>query len=633
MMEKQKGAIYMIKRYKLSILCLLCICFCACFLNASAAPSYTISDYQIHADIDKSAVMKVEENITFYDCESLSFDSDILQDYSYDADQDGTPETYAYEISNIRVEGAEYTSSYENGAHRLHLTLKEANANIIIHYQVRFRRFNAEDANIFLYQLISPNHTGTIKNFNASITLPNRPDTGFDVYQSDQSHNRLGALNATVSDKTIQIASTEALKPGTGIMVFANLRNFFFNYSHPLTLHLFFSLFSILIVMGSYFGIIHSNRFHKKDMLKETFPMKEIEMGTLGYILDGIVDEADIISILIEWANQNYIQIRDENQTISLVIINELPQNAKPYEHHLFDLIFTQYTMVTIDQLKTRNLKKQMLAIEKEIFAAQEQKGRNSIYANTSYLWQLLSAPAICIPLALTMFACIYEQQYQFTRSLIYAAVCAGIIYVNCVPWIWLLKKRWRLSKSTQDVYRVLTMLINFICGALLYRYLLINQTPVVYAAINFVLTLLFACIIIFMDRRTFYGRNLYMRLLSLRQFIRTANSEQLTTYLYDNPYYFEDMLPYAWIFDITDIWGKKFTSIPLDAPVWYFHANADAHSTIYWMRALDNSLNAIKNTLYYDGTANKKTKLFQKDAKEKKQAKAKHKHRKTYNE
>ena len=614
MSVKQKGAMHMRKKIKISLIGFLCFCFCACFFSASAAETYTISNYQIHADIDKSAVMKVEENITFRDCDSLSFDKEILQDYSYDADQDGTPEIYAYEISNIRVEGADYTSSYENGAHRLHLTLKENDANIIIHYQVRFRRFDAEDANIFLYQLISPNHSGTIENFSASITLPNRPDTGFDVYQSDQGLNRTGSLNAAVTDKTIEITSTQALKPGTGIMVFATLRNFFFNYSHPLTLHLFFSLFSIILVMGCYFGIIYSNRFHKKDMLKESFPIKEIEMGTLGYILDGIVDEADIISILIEWANQNYIQIRDENQTISLVIINELPQSAKPYEQHLFDAIFTQYTMVTVDQLKTRNLKKQMLAVEKEIYAEQERKRKNAIYANNSYLWQLLSVPAICIPLALTMFACIYEQQYQLVKSLWYAGICAGIIYLNCIPWIWILKKRYRLSKSTQDVYRVLTMLINFISGALLYRYLLMNQTPVVYAAINFVLTLLFACIIIFMDRRTFYGRNLYLRLLSLRQYIRTANSEQLTTYLYDNPYYFEDMLPYAWIFDITDIWGKKFTSIPLDAPVWYFHANADAQSPIYWMRALDNSLTTIKNTLYYEGKAKKK--LFQKEKK-----------------
>lgn len=596
---------------KIIILCIVAVCLNICFFNVSAAQSFVISNYQIHAEIDKSAVMKVEENITFRECDSLSFRKDILQDYSYDADQDGNPETYAYEISNIRVEGADYTTSYENGAHRLQLTLEKPNANIIIHYQVRLRRYDAEDANIFFYQLISPTHTGTIEHFNASITLPNRPDTGFDVYQVDQGLNRSSSFNAIISDKTIEISSTQALQPGQGVMIFATLRNFFFNYSHPLTLHLFFSILSIILVMGCYFAIIYSNRFHKKDMLKESYPIKEIEMGTLGYILDGIVDEADIISILIEWANQNYIQIRDENQTISLVIINELPQNAKPYEQHLFDLIFTKYTLVTIDQLKERNLKKQMLAIEKEILASQEQRRKNAIYANTSYLWQLLSAVAICIPLALTMFACIYEQQYLFSKSLVYAAYCAGIIYANCVPWIWLFKKRSRLSKSVQDVYRVLTMLINFISGALLYRYLLINQTPVVYAAINFVLTLLFACIIIFMDRRTFYGRNLYMRLLSLRQYIRSANSEQLTTYLYDNPYYFEDMLPYAWIFDITDIWGKKFTSIPLDAPVWYFHANADAQSTIYWMRALEGSLNTIKNALYYEGSKKKKGKTY----------------------
>lgn len=606
------------KKAKIIFLWIFALCLCTCFFRASAATTYTISSYQIHADIDKSAVMKVEENITFKDCPSMTFEKDILQDYSYDADQDGTPEIYAYEISSIRVEGADYTTSYENGAHRLRLTLEKPNANIIIHYQVRFRRYDAEDANIFYYQLISPNHSGTIESFNASITLPNRPDTGFDVYQVDQGLNRSSSLNASIIDKTIQITSLQALKAGQGIMVFATLKNFFFNYSHPLTLHLFFSIFSIILVMGCYFGIIHSNRFHKKDMLKESYPIKEIEIGSLGYILDGIVDEADIISILIEWANQNYIQIRDENQTIALVIINELPQNARPYEQHLFDLIFTQYTMVTIDQLKERNLKKQMLAIEKEILAAQEQQKKKPIYANTSYLWQILSIPAICIPLALTMFACIYEQQYQFSKSLRYAFSCAGIIYVNCLPWVWLFKKRSQLSKSTQDVYRVLTMLINFITGALLYRYLLMNQTPVVYAAINFVLTLLFACIIIFMDRRTFYGRNLYLRLLSLRQYIRTANSEQLTTYLYDNPYYFEDMLPYAWIFDITDIWGKKFTSIPLDAPVWYFHANADAQSTIYWMRALDGSLNTIKNALYYEADSKKKSKLFQKDSKNK---------------
>lgn len=158
------------KKAKVIFLWIFALCLCTCFFHASAAQTYTISSYQIHADIDKSAVMKVEENITFKDNPSMTFEKDILQDYSYDADQDGTPEIYAYEISSIRIEGADYTTSYENGAHRLRLTLEKPDANIIIHYQVRFRRYDAEDANIFLYQLISPNHSGTIESFNASIT-------------------------------------------------------------------------------------------------------------------------------------------------------------------------------------------------------------------------------------------------------------------------------------------------------------------------------------------------------------------------------------------------------------------------------------------------------------------------------
>jgi len=587
----------------------------ACFSDVYSQTAYTVSSYQIHAEIDKSAVMKVEENLQITGCEGLQITKDIIQDYIYDSDQDGTPETYAYEISNIQVEGAQYSTSHTDGAYRLHLTLKEPDAHVVIHYRVRLKRFDAEDANLFYYQLIPANHEGTIESFNAEIVFPNRPNTAFDVYQIDQGLNRTTSLNAAVDDKTIRIVGTQALDPGNGIMIFATLRNFFFNYSHPLTLHLFFSIFSIILVMGTYIGIIYSRRFHKKDILKESYPIKEIEIGTLGYILDGIVDEADIISILIEWANQNYIQIRDENQTVALVLVNELPASAKAYEKHLFDLIFTQYTLVTVDQLRTRNLKKKMLGIEKEILLAQEQSKQNPIYANSSYLWQSLSAIIVCIPLALTMLACIYEQQYQLLQSLLYAFLCGTIVYVNCLPWIWILKKRHRLSKSTQDIYRILTMLINFISGALLYHYLLVNQTPVVYAAINFVLTILCACILIFMERRTPYGRNLYLRLLSLRQYIRSANSNQLTTYLYDNPYYFEDMLPYAYIFDITDIWGKKFTSIPLNAPVWYFHANADAQSTIYWMRALESSLNTVKKALYHDANTMKKTKRSHKPA------------------
>lgn len=589
-------------KYLCALLCLLCLLPGICYVRGANA--YTIRDYQIQIQVDKSAVMQVEERIQLEDCNELAFTKDILQNYSYDSNQDGTPETYAYEISDIQVSGAEVSSSYEDGRHRLRFTLAHQNAEIVLRYQVRMRRYETKDANLFLYEMISPFHEGTIENFHASITFPNTPDTAFDVYQIDTDLMQGNRFNSYVNNKTLEISG--ALRPSEGVMISATLRNFFFTYSNPITLHLFFTVFSIMLVMGTYFFIIKGGRISRKRIYRERFPLQGVPLGSYGYILDGIVDEADILSILIEWANKNHIQIRNENQTVSLVLINELPFDAPNYEKDLFNLLFTNYTMVTIDQLKERNLYPKIKEIEHDIHFALEKDKKSVIYANSSYLSQLPAAILICIPLALTMYACIYALEYELFAGLPYACATAAIIYLNLLPWIWIGKHRYRLSKSAYDVYRILTMLINFICGALLYHYLLEHQTPVVYIAINYVLTVLFTCILIFMERRTVYGRNQRMRLLSLRQFIRNVSSEQLTRALAEDPYYFEKLLPYAYIFDITDIWGKKFTLIPLQAPLWYFHAKADMHSTIYWMRSLEEALEAIKNALYYHAKANK---------------------------
>lgn len=598
-------------KYWFMLLCFLCLL--PAINTIRAYDAYHISDYQIHIDVNKSAVMSVEENIMIKDCRNLEFYKDITQNYTYDADQDGIPETYAYEISDIQVEGAKYTTSHSGGKYRVTFTLLQPDTQIILHYQVRLRqirlrRSDQDENDLLLYHLIPADHEGTIDHFSITMTLPNRPDTAFDVYQMDQNLNRGASINAIVNDKTVQISGNEPLAPGMGLTIYASLRNFFFNYSHPITLHLFFTVFSIILVMGVYFGIIYSNRFHKKFIGKTSYPLKEIDPGSLGYIIDGVVDESDIMTILIEWANMNYIHIHNENQTVSIHLIHELPASATVYEKRLFNLIFTDYTMVTIDELAVRRLQKKMKEIENEILLYQERKKFKIVYANNSYLTQILSAWAICVPLVLIVIACIYEEQYRITACLMPALVTMAMIYMNCLPWIWIMKNRYRFSKNTQDVHRILIMLINFICGALLYNYLLAHQTPVVYVAINFVLTILFACVILFMDRRTLYGRNLYVKLLTLRQFIRHANNDQLIRHLNKDPYYFEDMLPYAYIFDIVDIWGKKFTSIPLQAPPWYFHPNAEAQSTIYWMNGLESALTAIKKSLYRkERTANKR--------------------------
>lgn len=575
-----------------------CLLICISFLPVKGVGSFTITNYKIDIDVDKSGVLDVVETIQLQNCTELHFQKNIQQDYLYTS-QDNKTETYAYKISNIEVNNGEVSTDNVGGVEKIDIQVVDPNALVTLKYQVRMRNFGEKDKTVFLYSLLAPSIQANIESLQASISFANTPSTSFDVYSVDANGNRKEALIAQVNDKTLQISSTRALEYGNGIMISGFLRQKFFTYSNPITLDLFFTIFSIILVMGSYFFMIAYPKMQKrKRQMLECYPLEDIEIGTLGYLLDGVCDERDLTCILIEWANQNYISIRDENQTITIVLVNELPPSAKSYEKHFFNLLFTDYTFTTIDQLKERNLKAKMQEVLSEITMEQVAKGKKPVYTTSSYQWQLLACLCVCIPLMLTMFACRYEATFLLTRSLLHAGIVGLLVYANCLPWVWIVKNQFHLVKNTLDVYRVLVMLINFVCGGLLYVYLSQNGTQIVYVAISFTLTILYACIMIFMEKRTALGRYQFERLQALRSFIRRARSEQLSNLLYDNPYYFEDMLPYAYIFDITDIWGKKFTSIPLQAPFWYFHPNASANSTIYWMSALEKSIHDIQIAL-----------------------------------
>lgn len=577
------------------VIILLCLPFT---YHVLAYGEYTISSYQVDIVVDKSAVFDVVETISIEDCDTLTFQKAIMQTYSYDIDGDGVSENYTYGISDVSVQGASYSSHEENGKLNLDIQLENPTQQLMIKYKVRMRNFDESDKTTLLFNVLDPSMAGTIEKFQMKMQFPNQIDGQIEAYDIDRSGSKGQSIQNQINDKTLTITSSKSIDPSMGIMLHGTFRKFYFTYSNAFSFHLFFSIASILFVMASYFLIVFYPKMRKKKALVECYPIENLRMGTLGYIMDGACDERDIMSLIIEWANQNYIQIRDENQTVSLIIVNELPLQAPQYEKHLFNLIFDEYTMVTVDQLRFRRLAERMYEVEEEIYQAQVEDTTNIVYTSTSFLYQVLYSLFVCIPLGLTLFVCQYEISYSFIMSFVHGMIASVFVFLNCLPWIWIVKHRYSLNKSSFDVYRILTGLMNLVCGAIIHSYMLQNQTPMVYAVIAIILTILEACIMIFMDKQTYYGRTIRARILSLRHFICRAQVKQLESLLFDNSYYFEDMLPYAYYFDIADMWGKKFTAIQLQAPFWYFHANANANSTIYWMSALDKSLKQIQESL-----------------------------------
>ena len=62
----------------------------------------------------------------------------------------------------------------------------------------------------------------------------------------------------------------------------------------------------------------------------------------------------------------------------------------------------------------------------------------------------------------------------------------------------------------------------------------------------------------------------LYGKIKGFKKFLETSEKNQLESMVMQNPQYFYDILPYAYVLGISSKWIKKFETISLQSPTWY---------------------------------------------------------------
>ena len=66
---------------------------------------------------------------------------------------------------------------------------------------------------------------------------------------------------------------------------------------------------------------------------------------------------------------------------------------------------------------------------------------------------------------------------------------------------------------------------------------------------------------------------------MGFKKFIETAEKHRLQALVEKDPEYFYNILPYAYIFGISDKWIKKFEGIMEFKPDWYSGTNFNEHT------------------------------------------------------
>lgn len=71
-------------------------------------------------------------------------------------------------------------------------------------------------------------------------------------------------------------------------------------------------------------------------------------------------------------------------------------------------------------------------------------------------------------------------------------------------------------------------------------------------------------------------------KIKGFKMFLETAEKERLETLVDENPEYFYDIMPYAYVLGVSDKWMKKFENIAINPPSWYYGYNTFTFHTMY---------------------------------------------------
>lgn len=516
---------------------------------------------------------------------------------------DGKTYSNTAKVTNINVSDA-YTRTTEDD----NCVLKIGNASstitgekrYVISYKYTLSRDNISDYDEFYYNLIGNGWTTYIGNITFKITMPKSFDAAKLGFSSGNYGSTANNVTYSVKDKTITGSYHGILGPSQSLTVRLALDNGYFNRA---SFHFDFNLKNLLIYVGPMICLILCYLlwyFKGKDKIAvetiEFYPPDNINSLEAAYIYGNKkVTPENITSLLIYLASKGYLEIIEDATDDSKFTIKKVKEydGNNDFEQKFFDGLFNCkdipnsiadvfVSLVKNDKKENNNevtsddLMYHFYNVVNDIKSDIFYNGIDDTYESGTTFFKVLIAILALATIGFSLWLPVYIQYGELSLAtviifslLVYAVV---LILIN--------------AYTTKDITRILiaifiTVFMMFpavttfssLAGPLVQEYFSENAFALVIGAICTVSELV---LMILMPKRTEHGNDLYGKLLGFRRFIETAEADQLKAEVKKNPQYFYNLIPYAYVLGISDVWVKKFESITLVPPTWYYRDGMD---------------------------------------------------------
>ena len=296
----------------------------------------------------------------------------------------------------------------------------------------------------------------------------------------------------------------------------------------------------------------------------------------MGKLIDNKVDKSDVTSLIYYWANKGYIKINmpeeknADSGNIELIQIRmKLPEGSPYYQVRMYDKLFKSGPLVKISEL-TYKFYPTVESVTKEVNAE-----NSKLYSGKSMAFAVLFALIGGLVMALTpvILALTTISSKLFLIVPLFMIAPAFVIFAltQTVRYNRLKFKKSKLILCYVGV-ALLAALFSLIYVLFLPSYYVEVIPKIILCVVGFAIVMLSACII---SRTEKYTEKLN-HIVGFREFITLTEKDKLEAMLEENPELYYQILPYAIVLGVSDIWENKFANLTIAPPSWTTRSYSD---------------------------------------------------------
>lgn len=597
---------------KKAIRCLI-ICFVmfyACFMPVAAQEAFIIKDANINMVVNEDGTIDITEKFDLnFTQPRHGFFRYIPTRYDMKWMIDGKTERkqYYFPVKNITCST---TCSVRSNSEGITVKLGDKDRQVVgrqpytISYTVKTKDLDvSSNAQTFYWNLIN-NFDTKIEKFSYSIKMPKAFDTKqIYTYVGLFAEGDNDKLSQTVNGTTITGTLKQPLMNYEEATIKVNLPDHYFQYppakdfsGWAMGIGVFIAIVSILLFL----------KFGKDDEVFVTVEFKApegLDSASVGYVIDNNAQNKDILSLIIEWANHGFLLIHDEEKGFLLEKLKDMDEsNSRSYEREFFNAIFATGDLVNEQDLKNQKVYEALLNASAMLMQSFRRDPKKRIYSSISLVLQGVMIILIVIPSLFLNISNAYAK-YEILQVALPYGLPSLFLLLTCIPWVILMHKRYVMKRISVLISSFILLFLNGTAVAIngILQYTLGIHFLIILGMC--ILTFLLLLIMIFMDKRTKQSNLWLGQILGLKEFIISCEKDQLELLAEQSPTAFFDVLPYAYVLGVSDVWVKKFESIVIAEPNWYRgygYGSGDLFTTMLWWNHFHYCFSDISSSATY---------------------------------